>query len=262
MYASIENSTYVENTVTVNGALSHKHTMNATLPNLEAGSITTADFLTSFLVVDGDPILVFGAENVNGIEDVAGTVVDNLDGTWTVPFTATFISAPTSVHMLPALSDVPSLEVQAEVDDARIIMIEETLVFVSATDVQMVASTERSGMLSIGDTITISDGITPTDVVLTSISEAGTIPAITLTMGYATSIIATSNATVAPRATEVTAISMLRANTPSTDVVIKYANTVNVGQTWNRIARKIVSHINWTITEPLTMDYTEEIVLP
>jgi len=264
MYASINDSTYVEQTQTVVDALSHEHTMMATLPNLEAGSITITDFLTSFLVVTADPILVFNSEYPDGILDIAGIVVDNLDGTWTVPFTEVFTVAPTSVHMYPDLTNLPVVSVQAETTIDRLVMLPETLVFTSALATQFVGTSPRAGMLAIGDTITITDGITPTDVVLTAVVETGTIPAITYTCTYVTAIIATADATIPDRSIAIPALSRVRNGKSvaqgGTDVTITYANTVNPGTiTWNEIARKIVSPINWTITEPFIMDYTEEI---
>ncbi len=267
MYASINDSTYVEQTQTVVEALSHKHKMYATLPDLEAGSISTVSFMTSFLVVIDEPLLVFEPDNPTGVTDTADTVTDNLDGTWTVGFTIDkFLSVPTAVYRNPDLAGMPALSVQANDDVNRIVMMDETLVFVSATDVQFVGTSARAGMLAIGDEITITDGVTPTPVILTSVTESGTEPAINYTCDYATALVATGDTLILSRALPVPALSSVRTNGTvaenGADVIIQYATTVNGGELWNFISRKFIASLGFTISEPFIMDYTENIVVP
>jgi len=265
MYASQDGSLYAENTQTVANALSHKHTITGTIPDLEAGAITLIDFLTSFLVVAGDEILAFSSEFPNGLKDIAGTVVDNLDGTWTVPFTAVLTVIPTTVHRDLTATTAPIVATQSEQVAERIVTATETLTFVSATDIEFVGTSSRAGMLEVGDTINISDGVTPTPVVLTSMVETGTAAPYTYTCGYATAIVATINAYIPPRTVTQANISISRKNAPlasgGNEFTIVTGTLVNDGtKVWNAIGRSITANIGWTIDEPFTMDYTEKIV--
>ncbi|RKX87228.1 MAG: hypothetical protein DRP58_03240 [Spirochaetes bacterium] len=267
MYASIDNSTYIESPVTVADALTHEHTMTVSLPDLGIQSPSTIDFITSFAVVDGDPILVFSSEFPDGLQDVAGVVVDNLDGTWTVPFTAVLTQVPTFVYDNPSWSGYPDVDVQGTDAVTRIIHSTETLTYVSATDIQFVGTSARAGMLRVGDTIasvyndTVED--VPVTLTLTGVTEAGVEPSVTYTCDFAITPYALNavNATIAARSSLVP-LAQVTGSTTGGNVtkVMNFSTTVTPGgEIWNFLSRRIVSPRGWNIIEPFVMDYTEEI---
>jgi len=254
-------STYTETNVPVVAALSHRHTMVAQLPDFEATSISLTAFTTTTEILTGDDIIV----DTDGVEDkdTVLAATDNGDGTFTGTFADTErTETPTRVLGGVTSDSVPILLVQGSDTEDRIMPFAQTLTFVSATLTEYVGSGEITNIVRVGDTISISDGVTPEDAVILTVVESGTAPAITYTITYeiAATITATEDVVVEGRASAVDT-NVVSREEGSIDVTIEYVTSYNLTDVdWNFISRTIQAKAGWVIAEPFTMYYTENIV--
>jgi len=267
MIATKTPSTYIENTLELSTTmLAHRTTLKGSLPNLNAGTITNINFLTSNPnMIVGSGLLLITPAHSEGFQTPVTVVVDNLDGTWTVSYVDMLTDIPTAVFSSPTvMAEFPQLVTSQNADVNRVFTADRTLAFVSAIATEFVGTSEFEGMLAIGDSILIDDGVVvdPVPVVLTAVVESGTVPSVTYTCTYVAAIIATLDATVLGRGALNAVVDVYRDSPSNQDVTIEYANQTALTGTWSAVSRKLTAEQDWVIVEPLTLTYSEEIVIP
>ncbi len=268
MYASLNNSIYREQPFTQAGTelLTYKTTLHGSLPDLQPSYISLTEITASYLLTEGERILLFSpTEFPNGAEEIVGVVVDNLNGTWTAQLTSVYTEIPTSAYDYPLnLDSYPQITSQEEIDANRLIFQDQVLTYVSGTDVEFVGTNMRGGMLEVGDTIEVTYNDTVDDitesVTITSVTETGAGPT-TYTCGFDALPydVEPDDGTIPNRSHTNTVDDAVRSGDPTLPgYTIYYDEQLNPmnSVTWMIVQRQITSPINWTITEPMVLDYS------
>ena len=259
MIAAIPNSTYVENEIPITGpdVYSAVSSVDVTMPDMNVTNGSTLGFTTTHPTLIDEAILIYNDEYPNGLETFALDAVEGT-GTWyvTIPLDVVLTFSITKATWIGAY---PVITIQGTNSVDRLMPFAETLTFVSATDIEFVGTNNRAGLLKVGDTIAISDGTTPTAVVLTAVVESGSAP-VTYTCTYAAAIVATVNATIPQRSVTAGQVVSRSGDTAKVTTSIEYNPSPNdLVPTWTFLQRKIVSPEGVEITEPLTLDYSQGI---
>ena len=269
MYASLNNSIYREIPFTdsVEEILSYKTTIHGSFPDLRFSYISLIEMTVPYIVTTGERVLIFSTEFPNGAEEIIGTVVDNLNGTWTAQFTGVYTVIPSVVYDYPiALGSYPVLETQAAEGESRLLFNDETLTYVSGTVTEFVGTSLLPGLLKVGDEMTITYNDTTEDltdvVTLTNVSMSGT-GTYTYTCTFDEIDYDAIGGLVLDRSHVNVVSDAVRSGDPTlpgyTVTYEEQLSPTDVDNPWNLLQRQITSPINWTITEPMTLDYSSKI---
>ncbi len=267
MIAAIPDSTYLENPVQITGEEVYvaQSTLLCTMPDMGLTNGSTTGFTSTYETTVGDAILIYNSEYPEGIETVADAVTPG-SGTWYVEIPATLVlSFP--ITKATWINAYPETLIDGTNDAMRLMPFDTPLTYVSSLETEYVGTSDRDGMLTIGDELGVElVADTVIQVVLTDcvIADNGD-STFTYTCTFAAE-------TTAPLAVD--AIISARAINPGKvvtrtgdDAVVTTAKLYNPAPneavpTWNMLQRQIVSPEGIEITEPFTLDYYQGIVTP
>ena len=267
MYASLNNSIYREIPFTdsVEEILSYKTTIHGSLPDLRFSYISLIEMTVPYIVTTGERVLIFSTEFPNGAEEIIGTVVDNGNSTWTAQFTGVYTVIPDVVYDYPiALGSYPVLETQTAEGESRLLFEDTSLTYVSATTTEFVGTSLLPGLLKIGDDMTVLVAAVEEVVTLTDVTMSGSgTYTYTCTFSAASATLDASNAVILDRSHVNTVSDAVRSGDPTlpgyTLTYEEQLSPTDVNNPWLLLQRQITSPINWTITEPMTLDYSAKI---